>query len=61
MSVLSIIRGVVTLVPRVIRAFKDSSKKELDQPLGESDAARVLRMEEERRAAERARKRMGDP
>lgn len=63
MSVLSIVGRFVAalpVVPRIIEAVRGSrGKRTLDPPLGESEAARALRLETERRAeleAERVRR-----
>lgn len=64
MSVWSVLGRVLPklapLVPKAIDLIRDATRKRpLEPPLGESEAARALRLEEERRAAvaaERARR-----
>jgi len=51
--------AALTAVPRIIDAVRgaaSSGKRTLDPPLGESEAARALRLEEQRRAELQARR-----
>lgn len=65
MSAWPIIGRLLGAIPKVIEAIKGSGKKtQLDAPLGESKAARAIRLEIERRAdieAERVRRAKGMP
>lgn len=54
LSVLAQLGRLLPLVPKAIDALK-ARRRPLDAPLGESEAARALRLEEERRAAEAAK------
>lgn len=57
MSVWSILGRVAAAVPAVVSAIRDATRKRpLEPPLGESEAARALRLEDERRAAEAAKR-----
>lgn len=50
MNPLKIIGKVIAIIPAVIDAVRGQrGKRELDAPLGESEAARAIRLEEERR------------
>lgn len=56
MSVIGkVIAVAITAIPRIIDAVRGSrGKRQLDAPLGESEAARALRLEEQRRAEAQA-------
>lgn len=60
MSVLAVLGKLLPVVPRVVqsvaRLIRDSTRRTLDAPLGESEAARAIRLEEERRTAAEAEK-----
>lgn len=51
LSILAAAARALPLVPKVIDAFKGRRGRPLDAPLGESEAARAIRLEDERRAA----------
>lgn len=60
MSVLSavakLLPAAIAVVPKVIAAIRNRKRAKLADPLGESEAARALRLEDQRRAEAQARR-----